>query len=58
MPPSATTLIGGRRIYITVLREPIKRVTSEYSFACLTKKRTKRQDKFINTPDGPKVSTQ
>lgn len=55
MPASAVTLMGGRRVYVTVLREPIKRVVSEYSFACLTKKRTKRADKFINTPDGPKA---
>jgi len=52
---SAQPLGSGRRMYVTVLREPVKRVTSEFFFACLTKKRTKRIDKFINTPEGPKA---
>jgi hypothetical protein len=33
----------------------MKRVLSEYMFACKTKKKCKRRDKRINTPDGPKV---
>jgi len=55
LPKSATILPGGTRKYVTVLRHPVKRVVSEYFFACTTKKRTRRSDKMINTPQGPKV---
>jgi hypothetical protein len=44
-----------RRLYVTVLRDPMKRVLSEFMFACKTKGKCKRKDKRINTPNGPKV---
>jgi len=44
-----------RRLFVTVLRDPMKRVLSEFIFACKTKSKCKRKDKRINTPNGPRV---
>lgn len=53
---------GGRLLFVTVLRHPVKRVLSELSFACVSKKRSGKKGKskrgrkgLINTPQGARV---
>ena len=58
LPPPRSLLGGGgggARQYVTVLRSPLSRVRSEFAFACQTKRRTRRPDRLINTPHGPRA---
>ena len=43
------------RKYVTVLRHPVSRVTSEFFFACVTKKKTKSANKLMKSATGYKA---